>query len=329
MAKTYLLTALIMSMAISGCQVIHANQGKVNTNSAVIIGADAHTPEHATGLTEQKQVVASDFMVASANPLVTQAGYNVLKQGGSAADAMVAVQTTLSLVEPQSSGLGGGAFVLYWDNTAKTLTTFDGRETAPMRVTPELFLDKDGQPLKFMEAVVGGRSVGTPAIPKLMETIHQRYGVLPWGKLFDTPIHLAKQGFEMSPRLAISVEQNQQYLARYPKTAAYFLPNGVPLQAGSLLKNLEFADSVQALAAQGVKALHTGKYAQNIVSVVQNAKDNPGQLSLQDLSDYQVVERLPVCVTYRIFDLLPLLKQGDSQYRYWVFPNSTRLAHAD
>ena len=109
---------------------------------------------------------------------------------------MVAVQTTLSLVEPQSSGLGGGAFVLYWDNTAKTLTTFDGRETAPMRATPELFLDKDGQPLKFMEAVVGGRSVGTPAIPKLMETIHQRYGVLPWGKLFDTPIHLVKQGFE-------------------------------------------------------------------------------------------------------------------------------------
>ena len=180
-----------------------------------------------------------------------------------------------------------------------------------------------------MEAVVGGRSVGTPAIPKLMETIHQRYGALPWGKLFDMPIHLAKQGFEVSPRLAISVEQNQQYLARYPKTAAYFLPNGVPLQAGSLLKNLEFADSVQALAAQGAKALHTGKYAQNIVSVVQNAKDNPGQLSLQDLSDYQVVERLPVCVTYRIFDLLPLLKQGDSQYLYWVFPNSTRLAHAD
>lgn len=157
--------------------------------------------------------------------------------------------------------------------------------------------------------MVGGRSVGTPAIPKLMETIHQRYGVLPWGKLFDMPIHLAKQGFEVSPRLAISVEQNWQHLARYPKTAAYFLPNGVPLQAGSLLKNLEFADSVQALAAQGAKALHTGKYAQNIVSVVQNAKDNPGQLSLQDLSDYQVVERLPVCVTYRIFDLLPLLNK--------------------
>lgn len=141
-AKTYLLTALIMSMVISGCQVIHANQGKVNTNSAVIAGADAHTPEHVTGLTEQKQVIASDFIVASANPLATQAGYDILKQGGSAADAMVAVQTTLSLVEPQSSGLGGGAFVLYWDNTAKTLTTFDGRETTPMRATPELFLIK-------------------------------------------------------------------------------------------------------------------------------------------------------------------------------------------
>ena len=114
MAKTYLLTTLIISMAISGCQAIHANQGKVdNNNSAVITGADAHTPEHATGLTEQKQVVASDFMVASANPLATQAGYDILKQGGSAADAMVAVQTTLSLVEPQSSGLGGGAFVLW------------------------------------------------------------------------------------------------------------------------------------------------------------------------------------------------------------------------
>ncbi|OOR85295.1 gamma-glutamyltransferase [Moraxella canis] len=303
MTKTYLLTVLAISMAISGCQAIGGNQAKTDDQPTGIVGADAHAPERATGLTEQRQVIASDFMVASANPLATQAGYDILKQGGSAADAMVAVQTTLSLVEPQSSGLGGGAFVLYWDNSAKTLTTFDGRETAPMRVTPELFLDKEGQPLKFMEAVVGGRSVGTPAIPKLMEAVHQRYGVLPWKALFDTPINLAKQGFEVSPRLAISVEQNQQYLSRYPETAAYFLPNGMPLKAGSLLKNPDFADSVQALATQGAKALHTGKYAQNIVSAVQNAKDNPGQLSLQDLSDYQVVERPPVCVTYRVYEV--------------------------
>ena len=135
---------------------------------------------------------------------------------------MVAVQTTLSLVEPQSSGLGGGAFVLYWDNTAKTLTTFDGRETAPMRATPELFLDKDGQPLKFMEALVGGRSVGTPAIPKLMEIIHSDTVYCLGENYLIRRSAWQNKAFEVSPRLAISVEQNWQHLARYPKQPLIF-----------------------------------------------------------------------------------------------------------
>lgn len=201
-------------------------------------GADAYAPERATGLTEQSEIHAKDFMIATANPLATEAGYDILKKGGSAVDAMVAAQTTLSLVEPQSSGLGGGAFVVYWDNKTKTLTTFDGRETAPMSATPELFLDKEGKPLKFMDAVVGGRSVGVPAVPLLMESLHGRYGVLPWGSLFDTPIRLATDGFEVSPRMAMSISQNEQYLKRHAKTAEYFLPNGQALKAGIFLKTL-------------------------------------------------------------------------------------------
>lgn len=157
----------------------------------VAVNPDTHAPEQGSGLTSQQLVHAKKFMAASANPLATEAGYEVLKQGGSAIDAMIAMQTTLSLVEPQSSGLGGGAFLVYWDNQAKKLTTFDARETAPKAATPALFLDKAGKPLEFMQAVVGGRSVGTPGVPKLMEDVHKLYGKLPWAGLFDYPVRLA------------------------------------------------------------------------------------------------------------------------------------------
>ncbi len=144
------------------------------------VSVDNHAPEQGTGLTEQKLIRAKHYMAASANPLATEAGYEILKRGGSAIDAMIAMQTTLGLVEPQSSGLGGGAFLVYWDNKAKKLTTFDARETAPKAATPELFLDENGKPMGFMKAVVGGRSVGVPGIPKLLEDVHKRYGKLPW-----------------------------------------------------------------------------------------------------------------------------------------------------
>ena len=262
-----------------------------------------HAPEQGTGHTAQRLVEAKKFMAASANPLATEAGYEVLKRGGSAIDAMIAIQTTLSLTEPQSSGLGGGAFLVYWDNQAKKLTTFDARETAPQSATPQLFLDENGKPLEFMQAVVGGRSVGVPGVPKLLEDVHKRYGKLPWKTLFAKPIALAEQGFAVSPRMAKSIEQNQQYLQRYPETAAYFLPGGKPLAAGGILKNPQFAASVKLLADKGSAPFYRGKPAENIIQAVNGAADNPGNLTAADLKNYRIIERTPVCAPYREFEI--------------------------
>ena len=264
---------------------------------------DNHAPEQGTGLTEQKLIRAKHYMAASANPLATEAGYEVLKRGGSAIDAMIAMQTTLGLTEPQSSGLGGGAFLVYWDNKAKKLTTFDARETAPKAATPALFLDENGKPMGFMNAVVGGRSVGVPGIPKLLEDVHKRYGKLPWASLFDKPIALAEQGFTVSPRMAKSIEQNLEPLKRYPQTAAYFLPDGKPLAAGTVLKNPEFARSVRLLAEKGSAPFYQGAQAQNIVRAVTGAVDNPGKISMADLKNYRVIEREPVCAPYREYEV--------------------------
>lgn len=268
-----------------------------------VVSADTHAPEQGTGLTDQKLVQAKEFMAASANPLATEAGYEILKRGGSAIDAMIAMQTTLSLTEPQSSGLGGGAFLVYWDNKTKKLTTFDARETAPKSATPQLFLDENGKPLAFMKAVVGGRSVGVPGIPKLLEDTHKRYGKLPWQSLFDKPIQLAEQGFAVSPRMSQSIEQNKESLHRYPQTAAYFLPNGAPLAAGTMLKNPEFAQSVKLLATQGSAPFYTGKPAQNMVNTITGAADNPGKITLADFKNYRVIERTPVCSPYREYEV--------------------------
>ena len=274
-----------------------------STPKPAVVSADSHAPEQGTGLTEQKLVHAKEFMAASANPLATEAGYEILKRGGSAIDAMIAMQTTLSLTEPQSSGLGGGAFLVYWDNKAKKLTTFDARETAPKSATPELFLDENGKPLAFMKAVVGGRSVGVPGIPKLLEDTHKRYGKLPWQSLFDKPIQLAEQGFAVSPRMSQSIEQNKESLQRYPQTAAYFLPNGAPLAAGAVLKNPEFAQSMKLLAKEGSAPFYHGKPAQNMVNTITGVADNPGKITLADFKNYRVIERTPVCSPYREYEV--------------------------
>ncbi|MDO4247372.1 MAG: gamma-glutamyltransferase [Neisseria sp.] len=266
-------------------------------------GADATAPERGSGLTRQELIRASRFMAASANPLATEAGYEVLKQGGSAVDAMIAIQTVLGLVEPQSSGLGGGAYVVYWDNQAKKLTTFDARETAPKSATPQLFMDANGKPLEFMTAVVGGRSVGTPGVPLLLEDMHKRYGKLPWKGLFARAEQLATEGFAVSPRMAESVKANQEPLKRYPETAAYFLPGGEPLAAGHLLKNPAYAASVKLLAEQGSRAFYRGEPMRNIVKAVNGAADNPGKLSAADFAGYRVIERTPVCGAYREFEV--------------------------
>ncbi|MBJ3763887.1 gamma-glutamyltransferase [Maribius pontilimi] len=240
---------------------------------------------------------AQDWMVAAANPLAVEAGAKVLRDGGSAADAMVAVQAVLGLVEPQSSGLGGGAFLVYYDATQGVLTTLDGRETAPLDVTPQLF-QQDGEPMGFWDAVVGGRSVGTPGTPKLMERAHQMWGRAEWSSLFTDAIGLAEDGFPVSPRLATLVAEDE-YLGTIESAASYFFPGGTAIAAGDTLQNPAYAATLRALAETGSDAFYTGEIAQGIVDTVQNAAGSPGTLSMTDLAIYDTVERPAVCAPYR------------------------------
>ncbi len=248
-------------------------------------------------------VSAESWMIAIANPLAAEAGARVLRNGGSAADAMVAAQAVLGLVEPQSSGLGGGAFLVWYDAASGALTTLDGRETAPLAASPVLFQDENGEPLEFFDAVVGGRSVGTPGTPALMEEAHRRWGRAPWRMLFSEAIRLAEDGFAVSPRLAASVAEDAERLARFYATRAYFLPGGVPLQAGAQLRNPDYAETLRALAQGGARAFYTGLIAQDIADTVRSAPGNPGVLTTTDLAIYRVKERAAVCVVYRAHDI--------------------------
>ncbi|MBC6442719.1 MAG: gamma-glutamyltransferase [Rhodobacteraceae bacterium] len=243
---------------------------------------------------------SENWMVAAANPLAAEAGAGVLRTGGTAADAMVAVQAVLGLVEPQSSGFGGGAFLVWYDAATGQVTTLDGREAAPLGVTPGLFLDEAGQPLKFFDAVVGGRSVGVPATPALMEEAHKRWGSANWAGLFEDAIRLASEGFPVSPRLARSIESDAGRLARFAKTAAYFMTaDGTPKPAGTILKNHAYALTSRAFAKDGARVFYSGPLAENIVATVQGADGNPGVLDLTDLALYRVKERPAVCAPYR------------------------------
>ncbi len=248
-------------------------------------------------------VVADDWMIAAANPLAVDAGADVLRAGGTAADAMVAVQSVLGLVEPQSSGLGGGAFLVWFDAESGELTTLDGRETAPMAVTPTVFQDENGEPLKFFDAVVGGLSVGVPGTPRLMEEAHRRWGRANWGGLFDAAISYADQGFVVSERMAGSIERDAERLGRFGPTAAYFVPNGVPLAAGTTITNEDYADVLRQMAAHGAEVIYEGPIAEDIVSTVRNAQGNPGLMAMDDLAAYRVIERPAVCAEYRRADV--------------------------
>ncbi|MEL7124621.1 MAG: gamma-glutamyltransferase [Pseudomonadota bacterium] len=283
-------------------QTADAVQPEGSTDGAALALSDAAMAAQAAK-DAGTPVVSETYMVAAANPLAVQAGVDVLAAGGTAADAMVAVQVVLGLVEPQSSGLGGGAFLVWYDAEAGALTTLDGRETAPLAATPQLFQDEAGEPLKFFDAVVGGRSVGTPGTPALLEALHQRWGNQPWAGLFDAGIDLADGGFAVSPRLAGLVERDQERLSRFADTAAYFLPGGTPLQVGDRLTNAAYAQTLRAIAASGTDAFYTGQIAVDIVATVQGAEGNPGVLSEMDLAVYQVKERAPVCATYRAHDV--------------------------
>lgn len=240
-------------------------------------------------------------MVAAAHPLAAEAGLEVLRQGGSAVDAAVAVQAVLGLVEPQSSGLGGGAFMVY-RSAGGQIRTFDGRETAPAAATPDLFLTAEGRPMAFHDAVVGGRAVGVPGAVALLWEAHRAQGRLPWASLFAPAITLAEQGFAVSPRLARAIASEGGRLRRDPAARAYFvLPDGSPLPAGHILRNPDYAHTLRLVAAQGPEPFYRGEIAEKIVAAVRGAGWNPGRMTMADLANYRVVERPAVCGAFRSF----------------------------
>lgn len=260
--------------------------------------SDRFAPEASTA-TERaaaQQGTARSTMVIAAHPLAARAGLDMIDAGGTAIDALVATQMVLGLVEPQSSGLGGGGFLLHYSAETNSITSLDGRETAPATATPDMFLDAEGTPLPFFTAVVGGRSVGTPATLRLMVEAHRRYGRLPFADLLQPAIRLAEQGFPVSPRLAGLIAAEGDSLKHDPAIAAYFFDAaGAPLRAGARLRNPAYADTLRRIAAGGEDAFYRGEIAADIVAKVTGDASNPGRLTLSDLDNYTVIEREPVC----------------------------------
>ncbi|MBA5690063.1 gamma-glutamyltransferase [Rugamonas apoptosis] len=254
-------------------------------------------PEIATGYAAKRGVSAHKFMMAAANPLATEAGYRMLRQGGSAIDAAIASQMVLNLVEPQSSGIGGGAFLMYFDG--KRVQSYDGRETAPAAADEHLFEDADGKPLSRVAAIIGGRSVGAPGVLRMLELAHREHGKLPWASLFAPAIKLADEGFAVSPRLNALLTWDR-YLARDPVAAAYFYDaKGQPWPVGHLLKNPELARSLREIAAGGADAFYNGRIARDIAAKVAAHATNPGKLTAADIAGYRAKERAPVCSDYK------------------------------
>jgi gamma-glutamyltranspeptidase/glutathione hydrolase len=305
--------------------------------------AQLGSPEIDTGRTERQAAYAKRFLVAAADPLAVQAGLEILRAGGSAADAAVAAQLVLGLVEPQSSGLGGGAFVLHWSEKDGRVGTYDGRETAPASARPGRFLDRQGNPEEFMLAVASGRAVGVPGVPRLLERLHHEHGKLPWARLFEPAIRLAEDGIAKTRRLTRLLER-EQLLREDPVARALFY-------SGPGIANRAYAETLRTLAQQGADAFYRGPIAEDIVRAVR-AHARPGDMTLKDLAAYRVIERAPVCGAYRryricgmgppssggvtLLQMLGLLERtgfaaarpGSAQAVH-LFAEAARLAYAD
>lgn len=262
---------------------------------------DARAPEAAgldviAALGEPRAGTAERAMVAAANPYAVEAGLDILRQGGSAVDAAIAVQTVLGLVEPQSSGIGGGAFLMHFDAETRTVSAYDGRETAPAAVTADMFYDDNGVVLPFLEAVGSGRSTGAPGVLAMLELAHEDHGALDWAASFKPAIELALGGFTVSPRLELLLTNYTSFSRADddPVSAAYFYPGGEPLKAGAIRDNPPYASTLETIAQLGAMAFYEGPIAESIVEAVQR-EPLPGALSLEDLANYEAKRREPVC----------------------------------
>lgn len=282
--------------AVVGCSV--QPLPSATTPSAVLSSATLQQPEGATALTAKPGWAARTYAVAAANPLAAQAGREILRAGGSAVDAAIAVQMVLTLVEPQSSGIGGGAFMLHFDG--QHTVAYDGRETAPSGVKDTLFLGADGLPMAFLDAAVGGRAVGVPGAVTMLAVAHRQYGRLAWPELFVPAINLAKQGFMVSPRMA-ALLSTETRLQDDPVAKAFFYDaQARPWPAGHVLRNPELAEVLQGIANGGPSALMTGDIARAIVAKVQGHAANPGRLTATDLEAYRAIVREPLCFDYPV-----------------------------
>lgn len=264
---------------------------------AVLFALIAVLPAHAFETPAQKH------MIAAANPYATEAGLDILRAGGSAVDAAIAAQMVLTLVEPESSGIGGGAFMLVYDRKTGRITSFDGRETAPASARPDMFLDASGKPRPHFEAIPGGLSVGVPGDIAMFEMAHKKYGRLPWARLFDSAIRLSENGFKVSGKLAEEIRAFPQ-MAKMPDFRAYFYhADGTPIAEGEILKNPELAKTLRLIAKDGAGVFYSGEIAQAIVGKVNNAPVNRAVMTLADLANYRAVERPPVCGLYRVYKI--------------------------
>ncbi|MBQ4863601.1 gamma-glutamyltransferase [Pseudoalteromonas sp. MMG013] len=314
---------------------------------------ETREPEGATGLQNKQQVTANRFMVAAANPYATKAGQKMLALGGNAVDAAIATQLVLTLVEPQSSGIGGGTFLMYFDNKTKKLITYDGRETAPSGADHTLFLDKTGKPVRWIDAVVGGRSVGVPGLLHAFQSAHNDHGKLDWSVLFEPAIELALSGFVVSPRLNMLLEKNfNPGLSKLSPAKEYFYPNGQALATGTLKNNPELAQLYQQVANNGIDAFYSGPYAKQMVDAVQTSAIAPGTLQLSDLAKYTSKTRDAICIPYHqykvcsmappssggiaVLQILKLLEakklsqyKANDAYALHLFTQASRLAFAD
>jgi gamma-glutamyltranspeptidase/glutathione hydrolase len=324
---------------------------------ALVLPASADAPaqpEDTIAIGESRTATAERFMVAAAHPAAVAVGHEVLEAGGNAIDAMVAVQIMLNLVEPQSSGIGGGSFLLYWDAAAGQLLAVDGRETAPAAAGPDLFLDPaTAEPMGFWDAVAGGRSVGVPGTLLLLEQLHERHGTRPWAELLAPTIELAETGFAVSPRLAGAIaDAVERGLDRFEPTRDYFFDAaGAPLAEGAVLANPAFAETLRAIAEEGSAPFYQGAIGEAIVAAVTGAAGNPGGMSMADLASYEVVLREPACASYRehaicgmgppssggiaVGQILGLLEHvdmaghGSSPTGVHLFLEASKLAYAD
>ncbi|MFI4976066.1 MAG: gamma-glutamyltransferase family protein [Caulobacterales bacterium] len=246
-------------------------------------------------------VITRHAMVSAANPLAAKAGLQVLRDGGSAVDAAVAIQAVLGLVEPQSSGLGGGAFMVYYDARTHRVTAYDGRETAPKGAGPDMFLGPDGKPMGFAQAILSGRSAGAPGAVAMLYLAHKEHGRRPWRDLFGDAERLASDGFVVSPRLAGMIGANFAPQPKAPDAVRYFTkPDGTKYKAGDVLKNPAYAATVRRIAEEGPRAILTGRIAADIVKRL-SEDPLPGTMTLADLAAYQPHESQALCRPYRIY----------------------------